>query len=178
MGVKGKEKKNFDKLTKTLRPQPKSRFLPGQVPDYVEKDDLKLYTEHRVNVTYANPKIDNKPPKFPLDIYYNEKKLLEIAKRFKNLDNENMNLMEKLNIIHRSKPKVECWNNTIATYKDKIKERIEINKDIFYYNKKLLYKIENITSDYSRKNHMIDWKKNKAIIEKMQKYPSPLTNFR
>lgn len=56
-----------------------------------------------MNVTYALPKIDNKPPKFPLDIYYNEKKLQEIARRVKNIDNENMTLMEKLNQIHRSK---------------------------------------------------------------------------
>lgn len=64
--------------------------------------DLKLYRKHRENVVSAQPRIDNKPPKFSLYVYYNEDNLKEIATRVKLLDDKNMDLLKKLNVVRRS----------------------------------------------------------------------------
>ena len=73
-----------------------------QIDPRFAKLDLKTYTQHRINVVYAQPRIDNKPPKFSLEVYYNENKLKNIAHQVKILDDNNMEMLKDLNIVHRS----------------------------------------------------------------------------
>ncbi|XP_033215325.1 peptidyl-prolyl cis-trans isomerase-like isoform X2 [Belonocnema kinseyi] len=140
--------------------------------------DLKLYRKHRENVVYVQPRIDNKPPKFSLDVYYNEDKLKEIATRVKLLDDKNMDLLKKLNIVRRSSvcilknPKTDSWNKLVPIYEDKLKDRLKDHKHILEVNKEMLIRIKQVDSKYSRAKILKDWEKNKALLEK--KYPNPL----
>ncbi|XP_012271980.1 peptidyl-prolyl cis-trans isomerase E [Orussus abietinus] len=141
------------------------------VDPVVEKRDLKAYKEHRVNVVYAQPKIDNKAPKFNPYDYLKTWNLIEDAKRTEEIDKENIALLKNINIIVRCGGKVDCWNRRV-TFKSNAESKEPWNRKIRRENKELLDKIRLIKSQYALGDFLRDWKRIEKKGKKMTKYPT------
>lgn len=63
--------------------------------------NYKNYLEHLQKMKNIVPKTDSKPPKFNVEVYFKPRRLEVDARRVRELDKENMNLLKSLNIITR-----------------------------------------------------------------------------
>lgn len=63
--------------------------------------NYKNYLEHLQKVKNVVAKIDNKPPKFNVEVYFKPRRLEVDARRIRELDRDNMNILKSLNIVTR-----------------------------------------------------------------------------
>ena len=63
------------------------------------KKELSPY--YYLDLDNVDPKIDNKPPKVEIDTYYKPQSLQADAETVMEIDKQNMELVKKLNTIHR-----------------------------------------------------------------------------
>lgn len=139
--------------------------------------------------------IDNKAPRFDIEIYYDREKLhadartaimnykenLEIAK--------NMNTIFRMGVNQRNKickhfiedhefkansfaqqGKVDCWNFREKTYKTDQFEKKEMYKRIMKDNRALYEKVNALSSEYSPRVMAKHWKVLKEQIESKSRY--------
>ncbi|KAK2587747.1 hypothetical protein KPH14_003855 [Odynerus spinipes] len=123
----------------------------------LERDNLKNYLEHLQKLKNAVAKIDNKPPKFNVDVYFKPRRLEADARRVRELDKENMNLLKALNTITRTGGVVNCWQKK-TIHKTKIETQHLDNEKIMKENKELLKKIHQVSSQYTAADFINSWK--------------------
>ncbi|KAI4497423.1 hypothetical protein M0802_007434 [Mischocyttarus mexicanus] len=109
-------------------------------------------------------KVDNKPPKFNIDVYYKPRCLENDTRRIHELDKQNINLLKSLNIITRRGGVVDCWQKNIK-YKSKFENQHLENKKIMKENVELLKKINRISSQYTAADLIKDWKYLRTKLE-------------
>ncbi|KAL2716865.1 E3 SUMO-protein ligase RanBP2-like [Vespula squamosa] len=126
--------------------------------------NYKNYLEHLQKMKNIVPKIDNKPPKFNVEVYFKPRRLEIDARRVRELDKENMNLLKSLNVITRLGGVVDCWQKK-CTYKSKFEVQHLENKKIMKENDALLKKINQVSSQYTAADFIKDWKYLKARLD-------------
>ncbi|XP_015183599.1 PREDICTED: peptidyl-prolyl cis-trans isomerase E-like [Polistes dominula] len=109
-------------------------------------------------------KVDNKPPKFNIDVYYKLVRLENDTRRVRELDKQNMDLLRSLNVITRRRGSIDCWLQKVK-YKSKLENQHLENKKIMKENIELLKKINEISSQYAAADLIKDWKYLKAKLE-------------
>lgn len=60
-----------------------------------------MSNKKRNKFCHVAPRVDNKPPRFNASAYMKASNLYKDAKRIKEIDKENMRLLQKMNTIHR-----------------------------------------------------------------------------
>lgn len=76
-------------------------FSIVQIPKPAIKIDFIQYKKHRYRVANAKPKVDNKAPPIDLSVYYDQDKLLILARRTKTIFSENLHIVKKMNKVFR-----------------------------------------------------------------------------
>ncbi|XP_043503473.1 uncharacterized protein LOC122525008 [Polistes fuscatus] len=127
-------------------------------PNY--KNDIKHLQKEKNIVA----KVDNKPPKFNVDVYYKPRRLENDTRRILELDKQNMDLLKSLNVITRRGVVVDCWRKNVK-YKSKFESQHLENKKIMRENVALLKKINRISSQYTAADLIKHWEHLKAILE-------------
>ncbi|XP_011311054.1 peptidyl-prolyl cis-trans isomerase [Fopius arisanus] len=117
------------------------------------------------------PKIDNKPPKLKLENYYKPRLLKEEAKRVLAIDTENMEILKRIHIINQTKGEVDSRNSNIRDYP--VPNRKATRMKLYKENIEMYKKIVEVAATYSFNALMKDWKKNKQLMQKMRRHPSP-----
>uniref|UniRef100_A0A1B6CW17 Uncharacterized protein n=1 Tax=Clastoptera arizonana TaxID=38151 RepID=A0A1B6CW17_9HEMI len=71
--------------------------------------EMKLYKQHRKNVENAKAVVDNAAPKLSLRVYIDQGKLYDDFNRMREIEINNQNLLKQINIINRTKGKVDSY---------------------------------------------------------------------
>ncbi|XP_035741505.1 peptidyl-prolyl cis-trans isomerase E-like [Vespa mandarinia] len=158
-------KKIKEESDKNKRLKNKKRLQ--KVDNTPKRLNYKNYLEHLQKVKNVVAKIDNKPPKFNVEVYFKPRRLEVDARRIRELDKENMNILKSLNIITRLGGVVDCWQKKF-TYKSKFDIQHLENKKIMKENDALLKKINQTSSQYTAADLIKEWKymRGKLDVEK------------
>ncbi|KYN28878.1 E3 SUMO-protein ligase RanBP2 [Trachymyrmex cornetzi] len=116
-------------------------------------------------------KIDNKPPHFNVSVYLKAHDLQQDAVRVKQIDQENIKLLKKINIIHRLGGPVDCWMPDVK-YKSKFEDQERRNNIIMQNNKIILKKICQAESQYPARALVKKWKRMHEAVEHRARYIS------
>ncbi|XP_032672526.1 E3 SUMO-protein ligase RanBP2-like isoform X2 [Odontomachus brunneus] len=119
------------------------------------------------------PKIDNKAPYFNVSAYLKPFKLRQDIGRTRKLEQENLNLLRKMNVIHRLGGKVDCWAPDVE-YKSKLLYQERRNKEIMRENQQMLKKINRATSKYPTRESLEDWKNRQRLIQHRSRFFSTI----
>lgn len=65
--------------------------------------DEKAYKQYKRMIARAEVAIDNKPPKFNVSYYYNKRNLTDDANRVRQIDKENIKMLQRMSIITRTR---------------------------------------------------------------------------
>ncbi|XP_014220306.1 E3 SUMO-protein ligase RanBP2-like [Trichogramma pretiosum] len=167
----------MDEKNKTVFDPPiKPRYLPGEVKPNALIKDFKSYKKHRLKVANAKAKVDNKAPKFDLDVYYNKEKLMVDIEVIKRNYKEVFEVTKKLNKIAVKGGKVDCWNfeyidrGDLRPYQKSIAKQIEVNNKRLYNN---LEALKEKKSEFHPRVMYKRWKPLKEAIIDKQRFPWP-----
>lgn len=117
------------------------------------------------------PKIDDKPPHFNVSTYLKPFDLQRDAIRVKEIDRENINLLKKINKIHRLGGFVDCWAPDIK-YRSKFEDQDCKNKEIMRENRIMLKKIRQVESQYPTHEFLKGWKSMHEEVKHRARYVS------
>ncbi|EZA58581.1 E3 SUMO-protein ligase RanBP2 [Ooceraea biroi] len=117
------------------------------------------------------PKVDNKPPYFPVSAYLKAFKLQQDAVRVRNIDKENIKLLKKLNIVYRLGGHVDCWAPDFK-YKTSFDDQDRRNNVIMRENKVMLKKIRQAESQYPARVFLKQWRSTHEAVEHRARFVS------
>ncbi|XP_026828455.1 photosynthetic NDH subunit of lumenal location 5, chloroplastic [Ooceraea biroi] len=121
------------------------------------------------------PKVDNKPPYFPVSAYLKAFKLQQDAVRVRNIDKENIKLLKKLNIVYRLGGHVDCWAPDFK-YKTSFDDQDRRNNVIMRENKVMLKKIRQAESQYPARVFLKQWRSTHEAVEHRARLPINISN--
>ncbi|XP_050439760.1 uncharacterized protein LOC126845202 [Adelges cooleyi] len=106
---------------------------------WVEKE---VYQQHLNNVENATPKVDNKAPILNVGAYYQIGKMERNAMQLARLEEDNFKLIKSINIINRTKGKVDCYKPvSMDKKKNNFEAQIIRNRKLYKDNIEILTKI-------------------------------------
>ncbi|XP_015112736.1 peptidyl-prolyl cis-trans isomerase E-like [Diachasma alloeum] len=120
-------------------------------------------------------KVDNKPPKLKIESFYKPRVLEDEARRVMEIDKENMEIIKSINVINRTKGKIDNDNST-AKANHNVVNREADNMRIYKENLEMYNRIKETVAMYSFSALMEDWKKNKHMTEKNAKHSHSSTS--
>ncbi|XP_076161743.1 uncharacterized protein LOC143143859 [Ptiloglossa arizonensis] len=128
--------------------------------------DEKAYKQYKRMIARAEVAIDNKPPKFNVSYYYNKRNLTDDANRVRQIDKENIKMLQRMSIITRTRGVVDCWQPRI-NFQSNLEHPEAVNNMIKKSNQILLKRIREASSKYPTAELIKSWKslKKKAIID-------------
>jgi hypothetical protein len=150
------------------------KILSDMVKTHPERSGYKklLYEQHLERVKNSKPIVDSSPPSvYPYSNRWKQKTQIEKRK----IEIENNQLVDR--IVNNNDKNID---NELDTYIEDyayFKRKMAIQKTIFdtdlinQQNKKLVNRLCNVRSCYSRKEWENDYQKHKKIIKNMSLYP-------
>ncbi|XP_012261947.2 peptidyl-prolyl cis-trans isomerase E-like [Athalia rosae] len=127
---------------------------------------------NKIDLSSVTAKIDNKAPRLNPESYLKSRQLLEDTDRLRAIDRENLQLVQRINLIHRLGGKVDCWfTPSDKSYKSKLIEMESDRTMITRENKKLLKSINSSRSSYPTSEYLKDWKRIESNMEHTAKCP-------
>uniref|UniRef100_A0A1B6EKL9 PPIase cyclophilin-type domain-containing protein n=1 Tax=Cuerna arida TaxID=1464854 RepID=A0A1B6EKL9_9HEMI len=132
---------------------------------------LRVYNKHLKNVQEATAKTDNKAPHLPVGVYIKDAAFFSDMSRLRNLEFDNRKLLIAINILYRTKGRVDCQ---LEKYERKRTKYVVEQADLQKKRKRIetfLKDLQYVVSGYNKKDMDKDWKRLSRAMKFSAKYP-------
>uniref|UniRef100_A0A1B6MCP5 PPIase cyclophilin-type domain-containing protein n=1 Tax=Graphocephala atropunctata TaxID=36148 RepID=A0A1B6MCP5_9HEMI len=140
-------------------------------PQLRHSTDLKVYNKHLKNVREATAKTDNKAPFLPVSVYLKEANFYADITRLRNLELENRKLLTAINILYRTKGKVDCQLEKYERKRTKYVTEQAIEERERQRIEEFLEHLKYVSSGYNQRDMNKDWKRILKVMKFSAKYP-------
>lgn len=134
------------------------------------KWDQKLFVQHRQNVLFAKPVIDNRPPSTFMHLYLKLKKLKMEEERLAIVERDNRILLEKISYTMRTQGRIDMDNQYEQKSLNTTRRQRELLR-VTHENQAILKRLSSKEPYYRHLEWEDQWRKQQKQMRHMSKYP-------